>query len=60
MLLSAAKPHFCGLAYIHTRSERPKASWQQFEEPILSRIDNTQKVLLYKNDMLTVQIINFG
>lgn len=56
---SAAKPHFTGPAYVRVGSESPKASPQQFEELILSRIDKAREILKHKNDVFTVLGIGY-
>ncbi len=51
---STAKPHFTGPAYVRVGSESPKASLQQYEDLILSRIDKAREILKYKNQVFTV------
>lgn len=56
---SAAKPHFTGQAYVRVGSESPKASPQQFDELILSRIDKAREILKHKNAIFTVLGIGY-
>ena len=46
---SDSKPHFTGPAFVRVGSESAKASPQQFEELILSRIDRCREILRYRN-----------
>ena len=56
---SATKPHFTGPAYVRVGSESPKASAQQFDELILSRIDKAREILEHKDDVFTVLGIGY-
>lgn len=56
---SGTKPHFTGPAYVRVGSESPKASQQQFDELILSRIDKAGAILKHKNDVFTVLGIGY-
>lgn len=51
---SNAKPHFTGPAYVRVGSESPKATPQQYEELILSRVDDARAILKDKNKPFTV------
>lgn len=56
---SNAKPHFTGPAYVRIGSESPKASPQQYEELILSRVDKAREILKHKGDVFTVLGIGY-
>lgn len=56
---SNSKPHFSGPAYVRAGSESPKASGQQFEELILSRVDKAREILRHKHDVFTVRGIGY-
>jgi hypothetical protein len=56
---SDTKPHFTGPAYVRVGSESPKASPQQYEELILSRIDKAREILAHKTEIFTVRGIGY-
>ena len=56
---SKNKPHFTGPAYVRVGSESPKASQQQFEELILSRVDKACEILKHRNEVFTVLGISY-
>ena len=51
---SPNRPHFSGPAYVRVGSETVKASEEQFEELILSRIDPLREILKWKDAKITV------
>lgn len=51
---SMSKPHFTGPAYVRVGSESPKASSQQYEELVLSRVDKARDIIKHKNDVFSV------
>ena len=51
---SGSKPHFSGPAYMRVGSESPKASSQQYEELILSRVDKPREILKHQREVFTV------
>lgn len=51
---SMSKPHFSGPAFVRVGSESPKASSQQYEELILSRVDSAREILKHKHEIFTV------
>ena len=56
---SDAKPHFAGPAYVRVGSESPKASSQQYEELILSRVDKAREILTHKHEVFSVRGIGY-
>lgn len=56
---SATRPHFSGPAFVRVGSESPKASPQQYEELILSRVDKAREILRHRNDVFTVLGIGY-
>lgn len=51
---SKCEPHFSGPAFVRVASESPKASSQQCEELILSRVDKAREILRHKHEIFTV------
>lgn len=56
---SSSKPHFTGPAFMRVGSESPKASAQQYEDLILSRVDKAREILQHKNEIFTVHGISY-
>lgn len=51
---SKTKPHFTGPAYARVGSESLKASPEQYEELILSRVDKVREIIKHKDGIFTV------
>ncbi|WP_124543281.1 AlbA family DNA-binding domain-containing protein [Piscinibacter terrae] len=56
---SARRPHFSGPAYVRRGSESPKATAEQYEELILSRVDKAREIVQHRDQLFTVQGIGY-
>jgi hypothetical protein len=51
---SSERPHFTGPAYVRVGSESHRASPQQYEKLILSRVDKAREILKHEHEVFTV------